>query len=404
MQFLEWDFSQDLSTAVHVEGDREIRFTRAERSLLQALMSYKGRIWERDALLDAVSGIDAESSDRSIDFLINRLRRKLGDSARQPRYIETRYGEGYVWIAGSSPFRPSSHAALPAIRSRLRGSAVMSYCDRPHAERAILHQHAESLLVLRLQGFLFFGAANRVYQDVRHEIDTKLSFLIIDFRDVQGVDATSLPMLLRIQQLSRDHGVELILASVRPVLASRLGSIEARRFHSLDSALEWRETRVLETSSNRLLAPAERTLASCLAEELSDAEAATVLRHFEAVRVPAGTTLIQAATYGRDMFFLESGTADVVFDVEGTWVRLSRIWPGTLFGEIGFHYGGPRTATIRTLEECSLVCMERPAVARLEADFPCLAIALHRYLARCSAKRLVFYNDMMVDHFRSTLS
>ena len=75
---------------------------------------------------------------------------------------------------------------------------------------------------------------------------------------------------------------------------------------------------------------------------------------------------------------------------------------GTLFGEIGFHCGGPRTATVRRLKPCRLVRMDPSAVARLERDFPAAAIALHRFLARRAARRLVFRNDIVVDFFRST--
>lgn len=86
MQLLDWEFSQDLSAAVHIGSAEEIRFTRAERSLLQALMSYKGRIWTRDALLDAASGLDDEASDRSIDFIISHLRTSSAIPRGAPLY------------------------------------------------------------------------------------------------------------------------------------------------------------------------------------------------------------------------------------------------------------------------------------------------------------------------------
>lgn len=41
----------------------------------------------------------SDKNDSNVDYLINRLRQKLSDEARQPRFIATRYGEGYVWIA-----------------------------------------------------------------------------------------------------------------------------------------------------------------------------------------------------------------------------------------------------------------------------------------------------------------
>ncbi|WP_424821935.1 winged helix-turn-helix domain-containing protein [Salinisphaera sp.] len=99
MQFVDWRFSADFGSAIHARTAEAIRFTHAERALLEVFAAHGDRVYRRDALLDAVSGYGSDVSDRSIDFIINRLRRKLRDSARHPRYIQTRYGEGYAWIA-----------------------------------------------------------------------------------------------------------------------------------------------------------------------------------------------------------------------------------------------------------------------------------------------------------------
>jgi hypothetical protein len=57
----------------------------------------------RSRLLDEIASSESGSSDRNIDFLVNRLRIKLGDNAKSPMYIATQYGEGYVWIVSASP-------------------------------------------------------------------------------------------------------------------------------------------------------------------------------------------------------------------------------------------------------------------------------------------------------------
>jgi len=97
-QFNSLIFHEDLLSARDVEG-REVTFTRAERTVLSTFMAHPQRLLTRNALLDAISGVGSDSSDRNVDFLINRLRAKLGDAARSPRFIATRYGEGYVWVA-----------------------------------------------------------------------------------------------------------------------------------------------------------------------------------------------------------------------------------------------------------------------------------------------------------------
>lgn len=67
-----------------------------------ALTRQRDRIVSRDQLLDALANPGSDHSDRNIDFLINRLRRKLGDDARRPRFIVTRYGEGYIWAGAAA--------------------------------------------------------------------------------------------------------------------------------------------------------------------------------------------------------------------------------------------------------------------------------------------------------------
>ncbi|SDJ83753.1 Transcriptional regulatory protein, C terminal [Bradyrhizobium sp. Rc2d] len=82
-----------------------IQFTRNERALLLALTRNPQRLMRRGRLLDEIAS-ESDVSDRNIDFLVNRLRAKLGDSAKSPMYIATQYGEGYVWIAPLSPAAP----------------------------------------------------------------------------------------------------------------------------------------------------------------------------------------------------------------------------------------------------------------------------------------------------------
>lgn len=76
-----------------------VRLSRQERALLLRLVRQPEILVTRAQLLEAL-GEDADVvSERNVDYLVNRLRRRLGDSARNPKFIATQYGEGYVWIA-----------------------------------------------------------------------------------------------------------------------------------------------------------------------------------------------------------------------------------------------------------------------------------------------------------------
>ena len=70
-------------------GGKRISFTRSEKRALAVLVRHPNRILTRDQILDAVTGSGSDNGDRNIDFLVNRLRRKLSDNAREPRFIAT---------------------------------------------------------------------------------------------------------------------------------------------------------------------------------------------------------------------------------------------------------------------------------------------------------------------------
>jgi two-component system OmpR family response regulator len=71
----------------------------AEYRLLRVFLDHPQRVLSRDQLLNLTQGRDAELFDRSIDLLVSRLRQRLRDEAREPRYIKTVRNEGYVLAA-----------------------------------------------------------------------------------------------------------------------------------------------------------------------------------------------------------------------------------------------------------------------------------------------------------------
>jgi len=46
-----------------------------------------------------LSGLDATVFSRSVDIMVSRLRQKLGDNSKQPRFIKTIWGKGYRFVA-----------------------------------------------------------------------------------------------------------------------------------------------------------------------------------------------------------------------------------------------------------------------------------------------------------------
>ncbi|HEV7278071.1 MAG TPA: helix-turn-helix domain-containing protein [Devosiaceae bacterium] len=137
------DFDPEFYSATDQRGG-PIKFSRAERLLLAKFSESPHVVLSRERLLDVVSGAGSDAVDRNIDYTINRLRRKLRDSARNPRYIETRYGEGYVWIAERIRTTAQSSGAFLVIGPLMGLGHCGRYASLARLSARILQSHLNS--------------------------------------------------------------------------------------------------------------------------------------------------------------------------------------------------------------------------------------------------------------------
>jgi two-component system phosphate regulon response regulator OmpR len=91
-------FALDLSTRMLSREGKPIVLTTGEFSLLKALVEHAREPMSRDKLMDLARGREHESFDRSIDVQVSRLRKLLEDDPKEPRYIQTVWGFGYVFV------------------------------------------------------------------------------------------------------------------------------------------------------------------------------------------------------------------------------------------------------------------------------------------------------------------
>lgn len=77
--------------------DQAVELTTAEFDLLWLLASNAGQVLTRERIYADLRGIEYDGVDRSIDLRIARLRRKIGDDAKQPQRIKSVRGVGYLF-------------------------------------------------------------------------------------------------------------------------------------------------------------------------------------------------------------------------------------------------------------------------------------------------------------------
>lgn len=91
-------FKLDTVSNALKKNDKVISLTRGEFSLLKILVENANRVLSRDALLEKLKGYGCAPFDRSVDVRIMRLRHKIEIDTATPQYIQTVWGEGYMFV------------------------------------------------------------------------------------------------------------------------------------------------------------------------------------------------------------------------------------------------------------------------------------------------------------------
>ena len=99
VRFANWQLDLDQRLLIG-EDDEPVHLTRGEFELLSAMTSHKGQVLTRDNLLDHLDHRQFDPSDRTVDVLIARLRKKIEEDPKCPSLIVTVHGVGYVFTGG----------------------------------------------------------------------------------------------------------------------------------------------------------------------------------------------------------------------------------------------------------------------------------------------------------------
>lgn len=76
----------------------KLKLTSAEYEVLALFLKNKNRVLTRDFILENTKTMDYESIDRSVDVIVGRIRKKIGDDPKEPRYIKSVRGLGYKFV------------------------------------------------------------------------------------------------------------------------------------------------------------------------------------------------------------------------------------------------------------------------------------------------------------------
>lgn len=95
------DFELDLGTRVLKKNGEPVPLTTGEFAVLKAFARHPRQPLSRDKLMEMARGREYEAFDRSLDVQVSRLRKLIEPDSSKPRYLQTVWGLGYVFIPDS---------------------------------------------------------------------------------------------------------------------------------------------------------------------------------------------------------------------------------------------------------------------------------------------------------------
>ena len=90
------DVSYDVERGEMWQGDARVRLTATESHLMRIFSSTPGLPVSRASLVEQLGRDGGQAQERAVDVQITRLRRKIENDTKQPRYLQTVRGAGYM--------------------------------------------------------------------------------------------------------------------------------------------------------------------------------------------------------------------------------------------------------------------------------------------------------------------
>jgi SulP family sulfate permease len=300
------------------------------------------------------------------------------------------------------------YSRVSVVKHTLSGANFHSNVERPPVYRQLLRQKGDWLYILQLNGMLFFGTANKLLDQVRQRLKDPARpaprYIVLDFSQVSGLDASAVLSFARMKQVAQASQVLLVFTDTHRAMQHKLGEVLAapafcRSFPPLDHGVEWCEDQLIKVFESVGVVASRRSVKQQLEAFLPKSGQFAGLMAFldeesqaqpeEGQKMPgsvtrlqkyllrqdvaAGDVLIRQGESARGVYFIESGQATVQLETQGPPVRIRKIGAGTVFGEMGFYLGTDATASVLIEEPGVVYRLSADSLKQMELDDPALA-------------------------------
>ena len=292
------------------------------------------------------------------------------------------------------------------VRSWRHGDELHSRRTRTADDAALLRGHGKRILMMELEGPMFFASAEQLHNRIDAAIAGLVGYVVLDISRVNEVDSTGARILKQTWQRVRSAGAELLICGQDDHhqtgsmlrdhgVAEMLGP---DRIHpDLDRALEWCENNLLASLNSTESGTGETAFEKLdIARGLTHAECTTLREALVRVQFAPQETVFSEGAGGDALYIIIRGSASVRLKRRAAQsdpgspddLRLVTFSAGTVFGEMALLDREPRSATVTADEALLCYMLERDGFEALAAAHPRIGMTLLANLGRSLSLRL----------------
>ena len=296
-----------------------------------------------------------------------------------------------------------NYSQLSVIKIETNGSDHASNVDRDLDTRELLNKEGHRVLILVLQGFIFFGTADKLITAIRTRIMDRegghFDFLVLDFHHVSQLDTSAIVTFSKLAQLSDRIGFHVVISgadekSLKQLVKHRFFTFGERAWErnykeQLETAVDWCERRIL-VDLNRDDEDAHLGLSDVLRRIAYEENDVKLLADFFVIENrAAGEYLFKEGDKGESLYFVGSGIVVVVLQIPRQQEQILRKYKaGAILGEMAIYTGENRTASVRIEDDAVLFRLDKDKLEEMSKRFPASTAALHTYIVKVLSERL----------------
>lgn len=299
---------------------------------------------------------------------------------------------------------------VPVVNNILRGNEVSGSSGRAIPEQRLLHMAGHRLLLYELSGFIFFGSANSITDQVTkhiHEDENPPDFVALDFSRMYGFDISAISNFIRLAQKLQALNIKLLLSGVPEdfirLIANNADTATLEDVHCFDTrheALEWYEQRILAQETQELT-DSSKTVINKKRDDLFEQASEDYLAHLSAMEafenlahslpdtitektIEAHTPLVQRGALTPGLYVIHFGEVCEIDEEE----QKCGMGSGDVIGAWLLQQHSLAPYTYVTQKKTMAYYISADALKKLEKTAPEQALHLYKQLLALSGKSL----------------